>query len=54
MVKLAEYYPWSSYQYYKEAFHSTCFMNINYLLDYYEGTWTQKREKYCSYKPLKK
>ncbi|MBZ9537003.1 transposase, partial [Cytobacillus oceanisediminis] len=47
MVKLAEYYPWSSYQYYKKDSTVPCFMNVNFLLDYYEGTPTQKREKYC-------
>jgi putative transposase len=48
MVKLAEYYPWSSYQYYKKDSTIPCFMNVNFLLDYYEGTSTRKREKYCS------
>lgn len=49
MVELAEYYPWSSYQLYKYRNSKIpCFMNIHSLLDYYEGTSTQKREKYCS------
>lgn len=49
MVELAEYYPWSSYQLYKYRNSKIpCFMNIHSLLDYYEGTQAQKREKYCS------
>ena len=55
MVKLPEYYPWSSYGYYKnEQSTVPCFMNINSLLDYYEGTSSQKREKYCSIVTLNK
>ncbi|WP_417168673.1 REP-associated tyrosine transposase [Terrihalobacillus insolitus] len=49
MVKLPEYYPWSSYIYYRNGNSSApCYMNMNSLLDYYEGTTTQKREKYCN------
>lgn len=48
MVKLPENYPWSSYSLFKYS-NSTvpCFMNLNNVLDYYEGTVEQKREKYC-------
>lgn len=48
MAKQPEFYPWSSYNYYKNAKGKVpCFMNIDSLLDYYEGTMEQKREKYC-------
>lgn len=48
MVKQPGHYPWSSYNYYKrENLTVPYFININSLLDYYEGTSIQKREKYC-------
>jgi putative transposase len=48
MVKRPEYYPWSSYLFYKsENLYLPCFMRTNILLDYYEGSSAQKREKYC-------
>ncbi|WP_445505444.1 REP-associated tyrosine transposase [Niallia sp. 03091] len=49
MVKQPEFYPWSSYHFYKnENSIAPCFMNMNSLLDYYEGTFLQKQEKYCN------
>ncbi|MCM3118443.1 transposase [Neobacillus sp. MER 74] len=48
MVKQPEYYPWSSFYLYR--YQSTVplrFMKMDCLLDYYEGTLEQKREKYC-------
>lgn len=49
MVKAPESYPWSSFYLFKypHSFIPT-FMNLNSLLDYYEGTTAQKREKYCN------
>lgn len=48
MVKKPEYYPWSSYHFFKSTNTALpAYMNINYLLDYYEGTIEQKKEKYC-------
>ncbi|RKQ34250.1 REP-associated tyrosine transposase [Oceanobacillus halophilus] len=48
MVKQPENYPWSSFHFYKnENVHYPSFINLNSLLDYYEGTWRQRREKYC-------
>lgn len=49
MVKHPEHYPWSSYYLYKYP-HSVApsFMNIKSILDYYEGTMEQRREKYCA------
>jgi putative transposase len=49
MVRLPEYYPWSSYYLFKypKAIQPR-FMNIESLLNYYEGTMDLKREKYCS------
>jgi hypothetical protein len=48
MVKRPEYYPWSSYYLFKDPNAiAASYMNINSLLDYYEGTMEQKKEKYC-------
>lgn len=48
MVKHPEHYPWSSYYLYKYAQSVVpVYMNPNRLLDYYEGTMGEKREKYC-------
>jgi putative transposase len=49
MVKMPEYYPWSSYPFYKYSQSAPPnFINLNKLLDYYEGTCEEKRGKYCS------
>lgn len=49
MVTLPEYYPWSSYIYYQnENVTIPRYMNMGSLLDYYEGTLTQKKERYCA------
>ena len=48
MVKHPENYPWSSYYLYKYAQSvSPHYLNLNRLLDYYEGTMEEKRQKYC-------
>jgi putative transposase len=48
MVKKPESYPWSSYYFYKYPRSIPYqFMNLNCILDYYEGTEEVKREKYC-------
>ena len=48
MVKQPELYPWSSYYLYKYP-HSVPprYLNLARLLDYYEGTVEEKREKDC-------
>jgi hypothetical protein len=49
MVKRPEHYPWSSFNYYKNAkLAAPVFMSGKVLLDYYEGELSLKREKYCS------
>jgi hypothetical protein len=48
MVKQPEYYPWSSFYLYR--YRSSVplrFIKMDCLLDYYEGTLEEKREKYC-------
>ncbi|KLT17979.1 REP-associated tyrosine transposase [Neobacillus vireti] len=48
MVRQPESYPWSSYYLFKyPSAVQPCFMNIDRLLDFYEGTLEQKQEKYC-------
>ncbi|SEN89335.1 REP element-mobilizing transposase RayT [Mesobacillus persicus] len=48
MVKQPEYYPWSSYYLYRYPQSiPPSFLNVNRLLDYYEGSMGEKREKYC-------
>ena len=48
MVQQPEYYPWSSYYLFKNPSSvPPRFMNMDCLLDYYEGTVEQRREKYC-------
>ncbi|MCC3359166.1 transposase [Bacillus sp. REN16] len=48
MVKLPENYPWSSYKYYKnENKDIPAFMNVRSILDYYEGTPSEQKRKYC-------
>ncbi|WP_066248369.1 REP-associated tyrosine transposase [Neobacillus drentensis] len=48
MVKQPEYYPWSSFYLFKYPNSvQPRFINMNCLLDYYEGTIEQRREKYC-------
>ncbi|KAA9011589.1 transposase [Niallia endozanthoxylica] len=47
MVKKPEYYPWSSYQYFKSEYSiAPSFMDVHHILDYYIGTSKEKREKY--------
>ncbi|QKY70159.1 transposase [Lentibacillus sp. CBA3610] len=49
IVKLPENYPWSSYRYYKNKDNKMpVFMNLASLLDFFDGTERQKREKYCN------
>ncbi|MCQ6280026.1 transposase [Bacillus sp. EB600] len=49
MVQVPENNPWSSYYLFKYPNSIVPYlMNIHSLLDYYEGTIKQKREKYCS------
>jgi putative transposase len=48
MVKNPEFYPWSSFYFYKNPNSlPPSFMNMDSLLDFYEGTPMQKRKKYC-------
>lgn len=48
MVRQPEYYPWSSFPLYKYSRTILpCFMNMESLLDYYEGTVEMKKDKYC-------
>ncbi|WML58632.1 transposase [Neobacillus sp. PS2-9] len=48
MVNKPEYYPWSSYPLYKNTVSTVpIFMNMGSLLNYYEGSEEQKKEKYC-------
>lgn len=48
MVKRPENYPWSSYYLFKYPNSiQPNFMNLEGLLNYYEGTNVQKKEKYC-------
>lgn len=48
MVKQLEHYPWSSYNLYKNPNSlPPVFVNLNSILDYYEGTEVEKRRKYC-------
>jgi putative transposase len=45
MVSLPEYYPWSSYIYYKnENVTAPSYINMGSLLDYYEGTGCRRRK----------
>ncbi|WML29641.1 transposase [Neobacillus sp. OS1-32] len=48
MTRKPEHYPWSSCYLYKYP-HSAapCFMHVDSLLGYYEGTREQRSEKYC-------
>ncbi|MFE8698137.1 transposase [Cytobacillus sp. FJAT-53684] len=49
MVQQPENYPWSSYQFYKsESLKGPPFLNMSSILDYYEGTFEEKKRKYCS------
>ncbi len=48
MTRKPEHYPWSSFYLFK--YPNTLppkFMNMDSLLDYYEGAVEQRREKYC-------
>lgn len=48
MVKPPEHYPWSSYHSYKSPYANPPeFVNLNSMLEYYEGTEEEKRRKYC-------
>ncbi|MGF6953439.1 putative transposase [Neobacillus sp. B4I6] len=48
MVRQPEYYPWSSFYLFKyPSSIPPLFMNMDCLLDYYEGTIERRREKYC-------
>ena len=48
MVKQPEHYPWSSYYLYRYPQSSPpSFLNVNRLLDYYEGSMGEKQGKYC-------
>lgn len=48
MAKKPEYYPWSSYQFYKNSRAvAPSYINIDSILDYYIGTIEEKKEKYC-------
>ncbi|WP_394239564.1 transposase [Niallia oryzisoli] len=48
MVMLPEHYPWSSYHLYKNPYATPPeFVNLNSILDYYEGSEEEKRRKYC-------
>jgi putative transposase len=48
MVKQPENYPWSSYYLFKYPNPvQPNFMNLECLLNYYEGTDVQKKERYC-------
>lgn len=48
IVKEPESYPWSSYFLYKDTIpEPPCYMNIESVLDFCEGSIEQKRESYC-------
>ncbi|MBS4212696.1 transposase [Neobacillus rhizophilus] len=48
MVRRPEYYPWSSFHLFKyQNSQPPSFMNMDSLLNYYEGTEEQRQEKYC-------
>ena len=48
MVKQPEHYPWSSYRFYDNPPSIPFgFINIEKILDYYEGTGQERRKKYC-------
>ncbi|MBY0097311.1 REP-associated tyrosine transposase [Mesobacillus maritimus] len=48
MVKQPEHYPWSSFHYYLNPHVVPLrFVQLNRILDYYEGTDREKRGKYC-------
>ncbi|WP_251555096.1 REP-associated tyrosine transposase [Neobacillus muris] len=48
MVRRPEYYPWSSFPLYKYSRTvPPCFMNMDSLLGFYEGTEEMRKEKYC-------
>ncbi len=49
MVKKPEFYPWSSFQFFKNEYPiAPCYLDIRHILDFYIGTMKQKREKYIS------
>jgi putative transposase len=48
MVRKPEYYPWSSYHFFKHPQAVVpSYMNIDSILDYYLGTVEERKEKYC-------
>ena len=50
MVRKPENYPWSSYYLFKNTLTvGPSYMQINSILDYYNGTIEEKKEKYCQY-----
>jgi putative transposase len=50
MVRKPEYYPWSSYYLFKNPQAvGLSYMKIDSILDYYNGTIEEKKEKYYQY-----
>jgi putative transposase len=48
MVRKPEYYPWSSYHFFKHPQAVVpSYMNIDSILNYYLGTVDERKEKYC-------
>ncbi|WP_071392857.1 transposase [Bacillus tuaregi] len=54
IVKQPEHYQWSSYRFYKNPNSlPPVFVNLNSLLNFYEGTEREKRRQFCQYVPIK-
>jgi putative transposase len=48
MVRKPEYYPWSSYHFFKQPQAVVPpYMNIDSILNYYIGTVEERKGKYC-------